>query len=152
MGVIFQKQLMPLIDAILSSTSGLDVQKSKDIVYGHELYTNNGAISIRQSEQFQNKYFIPHEVEQFGAGNLGMFANDFAFDVEIDPENYASASTQDNILQLVWRMELVDGQLHPTWPVVILKCDCEFRNHEPMEVGLQYSWRYWQAVLDEQES
>ena len=36
-------------------------------------------------------------------------------------------------------------RLVPSWPVVILKRDVRFTNHDPMEVGIQYGYRYWGA-------
>lgn len=36
----------------------------------------------------------------------------------------------------------------PTWPVVISLCDVLFKNRIPMELGLQYSWRYWKSVQE----
>lgn len=36
----------------------------------------------------------------------------------------------------------------PTWPVVITLTDVLLRNREPMELGLQYSWRYWKSVQE----
>ena len=38
--------------------------------------------------------------------------------------------------------------LVPTWPVVITLCDVLFKNRIPMELGLQYSWRYWKSVQE----
>ena len=38
--------------------------------------------------------------------------------------------------------------LVPTWPVVITLTDVLMRNRDPMELGLQYSWRYWKSVQD----
>ena len=36
----------------------------------------------------------------------------------------------------------------PTWPVVISLCDVLFKNRIPMELGLQYSCRYWKSVQE----
>jgi hypothetical protein len=33
--------------------------------------------------------------------------------------------------------------LAPTWPVMILSKDVRFSNTEPIEIGLEYSYRYW---------
>ena len=38
--------------------------------------------------------------------------------------------------------------LIPTWPVVITLCDVLLKNRIPMEMGLQYSWRYWKSVQE----
>ena len=33
--------------------------------------------------------------------------------------------------------------LAPSWPVMILSKDVCFTNREPMEIGLEYSYKYW---------
>ena len=33
--------------------------------------------------------------------------------------------------------------LAPSWPVMILSRDVRFSNREPMEIGLEYSYKYW---------
>ena len=53
-----------------------------------------------------------------------------------------------NILSLVWRVEMdSEGIFVPTWPVLMTTRDIVLKNLEPMEIGLQYSWKYWQAAL-----
>lgn len=47
------------------------------------------------------------------------------------------------MLELAWRMEDNGGVLEPTWPVVILSRDVAFSNAMPMEVGVNYGWKYW---------
>ena len=60
-------------------------------------------------------------------------------------KDYIIKSTQANILEIVWRMDINDKVLVPTWPVVVLSRDIKFNNREPMECGIHYSWRYWVA-------
>ena len=79
---------------------------------------------------------------------------------------YEKLSEQRNVLKLIWRMEeqelevpvsvREEGEgegegyqvekkkvLAPTWPVMILSKDVRFSNTEPIEIGLEYSYRYW---------
>jgi hypothetical protein len=39
-------------------------------------------------------------------------------------------------------------KLVPTWPLVITLRDLLLQNSDPMEVGIQYSWKYWKAIQD----
>ena len=152
-GVIFEKKLMPLFDAIMLAKNMTRVTSVDTIVYGHVLSSDAaGDVRIERAPDFFESYFVPNEVTEFLPINLGVFANDFAFSFDMTANEYTAISSNENILQLVWRLALTEnGMLMPTWPVVILMSDTQFTNHEPMEVGLRYSWKYWQAVLEAQE-
>lgn len=45
-----------------------------------------------------------------------------------------------------------DFVLSPSWPVVVFSRDVSFVNEEPLEVGLTYSYDYWNALLLAQRS
>ena len=80
---------------------------------------------------------------------FGMFANDLAYiGPSMTMENYLRDSIDRNILHIIWRMDLKNDILVPTWPVVVLHKDVSFRNRMPMEVGIHYSWRYWTAYRE----
>jgi len=80
---------------------------------------------------------------------FGMFANDLAYEGPTTTmENYLKNSIEKNILHIIWRMDLKNDILVPTWPVVVLHRDVNFRNKIPMEVGIHYSWRYWTAFRE----
>lgn len=149
-GVIFDKKLMPLFEAITAVTKNASMVPVSDVVLGHTLYLDgNNSIAITKDQGFKNFFFVPDEVVEWGPSNLGLFANDFGFNFEIqDSAEYDQLSDTTNILQIVWRMEYSEGKLRPTWPVVILKKDTKFINKEPMEVGIHYSWSYWEAMMN----
>lgn len=87
-----------------------------------------------------------------GPRYFGMFANDMAYEgLDTTLESYVEASVNRNILQIVWRLELQNNVLTPTWPVVVLSKDVLFTNKEPMECGMHYSWRYWLAFREHSE-
>ena len=80
-----------------------------------------------------------------------MFANDLAYHGENTTfEQYTENSRLLNILNIVWKMEISNDQqeLVPAWPVVIVNRDIRFNNKEPMELGMHYSYRYWQAYRE----
>jgi hypothetical protein len=57
------------------------------------------------------------------------------------------ANSNKNILSLVWRVDInTEGDFEPTWPVLITTRDILLTNDRPMEIGLQYSWKYWAAA------
>mmetsp|Transcript_36555 Transcript_36555/g.53537 ORF Transcript_36555/g.53537 Transcript_36555/m.53537 type:complete len:84 (-) Transcript_36555:456-707(-) len=62
---------------------------------------------------------------------------------------------KNNAVQLIWRLEYdtKTNCLIPTWPVSVITSmyeeGVEFTNEEEfMELGTQYGWNYWQAVVD----
>jgi hypothetical protein len=54
------------------------------------------------------------------------------------------SSVLTHLLQHIVQFQI----LRPTWPVVITLTDVILKNREPMELGLQYSWRYWKSVQE----
>ena len=147
--VIFNKQLMPLKDAIqiaLSTNTNIDIRTS---VMGHHIVPNqdDNKWSIFPEPNSQCEYFVPTQIdmEEINATNIGMFANDLGYDDSMDEKKYIINSNGKNVLNLVWRMEMKDGMLRPTWPVLVMKQDVYFGNADPAEVGIEYSWKYWLA-------
>lgn len=148
MGVIYDTKLLSLMKVINTVTdSSADLSR---VIDGHELYVDNENICISPLDNYPNRYFIPDEATESNAFGPGMFANDLGYDVGITTaEAYAANSLKKNILQIVWGLELEAGVFKPTAPVVILSQDVKFTNTLPMEVGIQYSWRYWLATMQE---
>lgn len=150
LGVIYEKELMPLYKAI----GKLELKDLTHALVGHILEYDQaiGEILCIPDESFRDRYFIPDEnlENQWRPGSIGIYANDLAYDANLTKtqEVYEQESKRKNILQLVWRVEKNEqGQLTPTWPVVVTKDDVLLTNAKfPLEVGIQYSWRYWEAV------
>ena len=162
-GVIFQQRIMPLVEAVGLASSLAGTESLESIVVGHKLLWDRESeeILVTPDETYSKRYFVPDPVDldaeglpQWGVQNLGMYANDCAYSEDATEEQYRSTTASKNVLQIVWRMEMRDGQLSPSWPVVVTLGDVHFTNKEPMEVGLQYSWKYWAAarsLREEQE-
>ena len=162
-GVIFQQRIMPLVEAVGLASSLAGSESLESIVVGHKLLWDSESeeILVTPDETYSQRYFVPDPVAldsegmpQWGVANLGMYANDCAYSEDATEEQYISTTASKNVLQIVWRMEMRDGKLSPSWPVVVTLGDVHFTNKEPMEVGLQYSWKYWaaaRALREEQE-
>jgi hypothetical protein len=134
-------------DTLLSSTW------TPDILWAHLVKIENDEIHVKPDTEFISRIFIPDidEDNPFVATSLGVYSNDLAFDPDSSEVEYDAVSSENNILQLVWRLSKEENGdvLVPTWPVVIAKKDCRFLNSVPMEVGLQYGYNYWKAVEEE---
>lgn len=147
-GVIYDKKLMSLLKVINYVTNSTD--DLSRVIDGHQLYFDEeeADIGIMPLEEYPNRYFIPDETTDWNPSRYGMYANDLGYNEDINTaEAYIANSVKNNILQIVWRVHLEDGVFKPTWPVVILSQDVRFTNDLPMEVGIQYSWRYWLAAM-----
>ena len=77
-----------------------------------------------------------------------MFANDLAYNStnnNLTLEEYKINTNSNNILKIIWRFEYdeIKHMLYPTWPVIINYKDILLNNTQPMECGIEYSWRYW---------
>lgn len=156
--VIFNKEIYSLLEVVESvasvnfttlNPSKLDEKISK-VLLGHLFSFNESKLSISLDlSDNQNSFFVPFAIEDtndLSILNLGMFANDLAFsrdEKEMNEVSYKARSRESNILQLIWRLEWRDQRLVPTWPVVVFVKDVIIRNHEPIEVGLEYGWAYW---------
>lgn len=162
--IFYEKQLMGISDAIQlvlerghgASNSKSDQEKStSQILWGHnvEFDSKTGAMSsISPDKDFDSRIFIPDDEEenehQFSAMSLGIYINDLAYEPNSSEEKYLEKSNENNILQLIWRLvlDVETNMLVPSWPVVVAKKDFRLCNTVPMEVGLGYGFKYWNAV------
>ena len=73
----------------------------------------------------------------------------FTYNQTDNAEKYNLLSDK-NVLSLVWRLDFdqTSKRLFPLWPVLITRKDLRFKNKMPMELGLHYSWRYWEAAIN----
>lgn len=147
-GVIYEKKLHSILRLINYATNATD--DLARCIDGHHLYLDaEGAVAIEPTDDYPNRYFLPEATEEWSPSKYGMYANDLGYSEDVDSlEAYVASSLQRNVLQIVWRVELREGRFRPTWPVVILNRDLRLTNKEPMEVGIQYSWRYWLAARE----
>jgi hypothetical protein len=154
--VLYEKKLMHVYDAIQQISE--KVSDLNHAVAGHLvqiLAENNGqsiiTIQPNISDQKFKFYFVPDDAKEITIMNAAMFANDLAYHSDITEEEYEAAAKIKNILTLVWRVEFDGCRLQPSWPVVVTNKDVELTNELPMEVGIEYSWRYWDAVRKKEE-
>jgi hypothetical protein len=168
--IFFEKELMTIKDALGIISNRHDATEMTDLLLGHKLYYDEEEkeVAIRADEEFNRRYFVPHEVEAtlaegvdpteragcgaediyhgIGVSNMGSYLNDLAYEPGVSMEAYITKSAAANQCAIVWRIEDKCGQLYPTWPVVVAaKNDMVFDNTEAMELGLEYNWRYWHA-------
>eukprot|EP00984_Skeletonema_dohrnii_P030594 scaffold22203_cov78-Skeletonema_dohrnii-CCMP3373.AAC.1 len=152
--VFYNKQLMTLSDALWTVYQERCEEGNTDtsnLLFGHCVQiSNERQVSIQADKDFMSRIFIPDvkEGDKFSPTSLGIYANDLAFDPDSNEEQYFENSERNNILQLVWRLAKDEktGMVVPTWPVVVTKQDIRLLNTVPMEVGLQYGFKYWNAV------
>lgn len=78
--------------------------------------------------------------------SLGIFANDFAYEGNHTTKELYEKNAGNNILQLVWEFQWLDGLLQPVSPALVLSQDVLFTNNDPVECGLQYDWDYWESL------
>ena len=157
--VFYNKQLMTLSDVLRTVSQERCEEGNTDtsnLLFGHFveiISTETGSVSIQADKDFMSRIFIPDvkEEDKYSPASLGIYANDLAFDPDSDEEKYFDNSERNNILQLVWRLAKDEntGMVVPTWPVVVTKQDIRLLNTVPMEVGLQYGFNYWNAVMNE---
>ena len=167
--VFYERQLMSIVDALEMAARNA-ASKGCGLV-GHALQMNEDDkggqdIQITPVDDGFPRYFVPQRVdegtgsenendkEEFSVQNFGQFCNDLAWDYSnspSSPEEYASRSAVQNVVQLTWRLEY-DSEINclkPSWPVSVLKQDVSFTNQDDfMEIGTQYGWNYWQASVD----
>mmetsp|Transcript_16020 Transcript_16020/g.33879 ORF Transcript_16020/g.33879 Transcript_16020/m.33879 type:complete len:361 (-) Transcript_16020:35-1117(-) len=169
--VFYEKQLMTLGDALWSVYEDQQSQKrqqqeeeegaeeeeeGRGLLFGHkvEMNADTREMIITPDEEFLSRIFIPDtddESSKFAATSLGIYANDLAYDPDSTKQQYFANSEQNNVLQLAWRLakDETSDMLVPTWPVVMTRKDVRLLNSVPMEVGLQYGFNYWDAVVKE---
>lgn len=153
-GVFYNKELVSLYDVIMkklpSNITNDPTFSISDVLEGHFVLWNETSkdITIYPDQNYTNRYFIPDETVSTTPGYFGMFANDIAYDENVDGDQYRQRAYEKNIMQIVWRVEF-DHKIRkivPVWPVVIINRDLKFTNYLPMEVGLTYTWKYWEAA------
>lgn len=176
--VIFEKELMTAKDAIAIVAERHELKEMEDILLGHKIYYDSEAedIAFTPDESFVRRYFVPNEVAAklaedvdvdsattdgvspddiyYGieVSNMGMYCNDLAYSPGISEADYRQQSQILNALAIVWRLEDDGALLIPTWPVVVNTKSLVFTNPAPMELGLEYNYRYWAAAeLKERE-
>lgn len=157
--VFYEKQLMTLGDALWSVYDQQHAEggstDANGLLWGHKVDMNaeTREIIIKRDEDFLSRIFIPvaDNESKFAATSLGIYANDLAYDPDSNEKQYFENSEKNNVLQLAWRLarEEKSGMLVPTWPVVMTRNDVRLVNAVPMEVGLQYGFNYWDAVVKE---
>eukprot|EP01039_Chlorochromonas_danica_P000553 gene553-594_t len=156
--VVYDKRFMHLYEAIeeISNTTTTITDLSSlvagHIITFHTLEDGSQEMKITPDNQQNDTlhYFIPFDAttsSNLTILNAGMMANDLAFHMnETKNELEYDSRAEKNVLLLVWRM-VFDGQrLQPSWPVVATNTDVLLLNEQPMEVGIHYSWRYWNAM------
>ena len=144
--VFFNKELIPLKKAISIVANKRDILI--DAVKDHSLYYDDELEEIIIVPNLENatNYFVPDVNDNWSLGRMGIYANDLAYEPNISEDEYNRSVKEKNLLQLVWRMDVQDDVLIPTWPVVIVNKDIKIRCKEPMEIGVSYSFRYWKAA------
>jgi hypothetical protein len=168
--VFYERQLMSIVDALEMAARDSSTNGGCGLV-GHALQmnekdTDGEEIQISPVDDGFPRYFVPqradngtgsekeNDKEDLSVQNFGQYCNDLAWDYSnppSSPEEYASRSAAQNVVQLTWRLEY-DSELNclkPSWPVSVLKQDVTFTNQDDfMEIGTQYGWTYWQATVD----
>eukprot|EP00546_Thalassionema_frauenfeldii_P003514 CAMPEP_0178934382 /NCGR_PEP_ID=MMETSP0786-20121207/23831_1 /TAXON_ID=186022 /ORGANISM="Thalassionema frauenfeldii, Strain CCMP 1798" /LENGTH=302 /DNA_ID=CAMNT_0020612157 /DNA_START=46 /DNA_END=954 /DNA_ORIENTATION=- len=143
--VFYNQQLMTLGDALLTIYQEQIAHEKEQPVtlFGHRVDVDpeNSVVTVVDIKK----------EDEFSATSLGVYANDLAYDPDSNEQQYFENSERNNILQLVWRLakDEKNGMVVPTWPVVVIKQDVRLLNTLPMEVGLQYGFKYWDAVTKE---
>jgi hypothetical protein len=155
-GVIFEKELQSIRTVITKVRNRSSAARLSDLLVGHSIYEQAGnRLELQPEASYTNRYFVPkllqdtgNQPTEWGPEKLGQFANDMAYQLAVTKEEYEARSPKYNALQIVWRLEFngTTGRLMPTYPLVLLRNDVRFTNTHPMEVGLHYSWRFWEAV------
>jgi hypothetical protein len=162
--VVFEKNISSLSEVIQTvvkdDNSSITAQLLKDLMISHHVFPkwdttrNLSTFHISPILNATGLVFIPDpvvSVENITIVNAGMFANDLGFNYSqaliLNSTVYDAASSDCNILQLIWRMEFKNNTLFPTWPLVVVSKDLSFENYEPMEVGIKYGWHYWKNVI-----
>lgn len=151
MCVIFKGQIISLLD-LLGAVEGDDFTAA---IWGHRmrlglLDPEHESVLIEPLEDGEN-LFVPHleEINPFAPECLGMYANDLAFRRGISEKEYLN-SLSKNILKIVWEVELNSDRtmIIPKYPLLVLARDTLFSNTVPMEMGLSYSWYYWEVEME----
>jgi len=146
--VFFDGCLLKLGD-VLNQVATDNEKENACRLLGHQVSGNHPAndLIIQPDSLFKGpRYFVPHNHSTFTARELGQYANDFAggdFAEKSGKLMYVENASTKNILALVWRLQLKEKTLFPTWPVTTLATNVLIKNYQPMEIGCTYGWRFW---------
>jgi hypothetical protein len=153
--IFFERQLMTVQDAL--SKAATEYGNGSCGLAGHELSLSekDESILLQPVANGYKRYFCPNEekVDPIPIQNYGQYCNDLAWNQLSPPSNsdeYMEKSRIHNCVQLVWRLEYDSATqcLVPTWPVSVTTHDVRFENHNFMELGTRYGWKYWQAIVN----
>lgn len=157
--VLLEGKIMTLMEAV-----GYIIDRYPNIcdlstvLYGHEIVFDREESEIYIiPDYYGENYYTPilsnldnNDNNDVSVKNYGMFANDLAYHPSCDKHSYQS-NIDKNILAVVWEVEIIeDGDrskpvITPVSPFLMLRNDVILKNKSPMEIGLAYSWRYWEA-------
>lgn len=143
--VVFNKQIRPLHEVIEQVASQVQPTSNfTSLVAGHILKIS-ASTGMQISPDKQNRMvFIPNESLDLTLASAGMYANDLAFSPMATENTYNIDKHDKNFIGLLWRVEFDGTCVQPTWPVVITYSDLAIRSHEPIELGISYSWGWWE--------
>jgi hypothetical protein len=165
LGVVFEgdDRVMSLSDAI-DSIADKCTEDFGHCVWGHQLSLEDESKQvvihpIAQNADDGSPYlhsFIPYDSQSevpddfLREDSIGMFANDLAYSPDIGSEaEYMARTATMNALQLVWVMtfDRRSRVLKPVMPALVVNKDIDLASFgsAPVEIGLTYSWRYWEA-------
>ena len=141
--VYFRGKVMTIKEAIEASSQ----RSLQDHVI--QVDDKNSVLQISLNPSARVKTFIPKKIDQTDAlaNCFGMCANDLAYEGDETTEESYYKNSHKNCCMLLWHLieDTTTAMLKPLYPVIVLKRDIIFRNLEPMELGLGYSWGYWSA-------
>jgi hypothetical protein len=152
-GCVFQKMVLSLRDVLY------DDPDDPLRILGHSIDPNDSDRLLFDSTLRFNRHFVPaknlSDKDKFSPQEIGVLANDLGFTgIDTTQESYEARNDEFNILELVWRLVSSEEDatlLIPTYPVVMTSRDILLSNDMPMEVGLQYGFRYWQQTILKQQ-
>ena len=145
--VYYESKVLPLKDLIRNciSTSSSPYRQSIKLL-GHIInYDDINNISVYKDKSHSKNVFIPSINDRNPYEYFGIYVNDFAYNLnETDNDEVYLANTNKNALTIIWKVEVdKNGLITPINPVFVTKRDLVFANKEPMELGLDYGWDYW---------
>ena len=151
-GVLLGDELLSL-DEALDRCGDENVKLTKKLD-GHLLLYDEEIddIVVLPNNDLASKYFVPDRDihPNLGVEGIGVYANDLAYNEDEIPDEskYHKASKDRNVLSLVWKLKLSSSScLEPMYPTLVINRDLILTNKAPMEIGLHYSWRYWETAL-----
>lgn len=154
-GVVFKDKLMPLFEVLNEvSFQTKDIRRAF-VGYILEYNETTNDIMLQEDPNYEGgRCFVPDSGGSPvpSCDNLGMFANDLAYQGKDTTKDIYEKNNGNNILQLVWEFQWQDSLLQPVSPVLVLSQEVRFINQDPIECGLQYDWGYWEALCNSENS